>query len=102
MDHQGLSEILDDLITDVPFSSKRDELSSIILMKEICEIEDFREELDILKKILLRQIQEGLSIQNIKLLIIREIRKITNSLIIKKEECTEKLEKIDPGSDESD
>lgn len=102
MEDANISDVILDMIEEVPFKATRERLASGIFMKEICEIEDFKDELNALKRRLLSGIHEGLSIHNIKLLIIREIRQILNNLIDNKQKCLDKMEELCGGSDDSD
>lgn len=95
-----MKDVVNSMIDDIPFSSVREGLYCAVLLKEMVEIEDFKSEINSVKRQILTNIHAGQTITEIKIIIVREMRKLTNKLIVRKETCMNEMK--DDSDDSSD
>lgn len=96
------NDVIAEMLDDVKYGPVEKRIWISIMMKEIKDLEAQIEELNELKSKLVRIINEEKTVQEIKTIIIREIRRIINKAIYKRETCIDDLDDYETTSDEDE
>lgn len=96
------NDLIAEMLDDVKYGSVKRRIWISIMMKEIKDLEKQIDELNDLRAKLLRNVNEEKTVQEIKLIITTEIRKLINKTVYKREMCIDELDDYETTSDEDE